>query len=167
MRIVVLCLLLATGCVVHSRTVMPIDLGREAKQVVDTGKATVLAKEGMVEVSADELVFVHRREDDGGTERPVTLTVRALVEGCVAGLDAPGCKAGRAADDQPALKKKRYEFSGSKLATTLTFAAIGGGVGYCVAECAGSGGLERGATYIGIGAAVVVGSFLLFAIAGG
>lgn len=166
MRIVVLCLLLATGCVVHSRTVMPIDLAREAKQVVATGKATVLAKEGLVEVSADELVFVHLRED-GGTERPVQLTVRALVEGCVDGLDAPGCKAGRSADDQPALKKKRYEFSVSKLATTLTFAAIGGGVGYCVAECAGGAGLERGVAYVGIGAAVVVGTFLLFALAGG
>jgi hypothetical protein len=166
MRIVVLCLLLVTGCVVHRRTVMPVDLARESKAFVDTGKATVLAKEGMVEVSADELVFVHLRED-GGTERPVELTVRALVEGCVDGLDAAGCKAGRASDDQPALDKKRYEFSGSKLATTLTFAAIGGGVGYCVAECAGSGGLESGAKYVGIGAAVVVGSFLLFALAGG
>ncbi len=166
MRIVVLCLLLATGCVVRSRTVMPVDLAREATSLVANGKATVLAKEGMVEVDADELVFVHLRED-GGTERPVELTVRALVEGCVDGLAAPGCKAGRSAEDQPALKNKRYEFSGSKLATTLTFAAIGGGVGYCVAECAGSGGLERGAKYIGIGAAVVVGSLLLFALTGG
>ncbi len=159
------CLLL-TGCIVHRRTVMPIDLAREAKQVVATGKATVLVKEGMVEVSADELVFVRLR-DDGGTERPVELTVRALVEGCVESLDAPGCKAGRSAEDQPALKKQRYELSGSKVATTLTFAAIGGGVGYCVAECAGSGGLERGVKYVGIGAAVVIGSLLLLALAGG
>lgn len=165
MRVIAILFLLLSACVVHRHDVMPVDLAREAGKLARQGHATVSTNDGAVDVSADDLAFVHLRDDDsGGTERPVQLTVRALVEGCAGDIDSPGCKAGRSAD-QPALTKKQYKFSPGRLATTLSFAVIGAGVTACVAECEGAG-LEKGATYVGIGAAVLVGTFLLFAIAG-
>lgn len=167
MRVLALLVLLLGACAVQRHAVMPVDLAREAGPLTREGRATVHTNDGAVEVSADELAFVHLRDADSETERPVTLTVRALVDGCDGNIDAPGCKAGRSAYDAPALTKKQYKFSGEKLATTLTFAAIGAGVGYCVAECKDSGGLEKGATYLAIGAGVFAGALLLFALAGG
>jgi hypothetical protein len=165
--IAMLCVIAVMGCVVHKRTVMPVDLAREAKTFVAQGRATVIAAEGTVDVSADELAFVHLRETkDSSLETPTKLTVRRLVEGCVADIDAEGCLAGRTASE-PAMTKRSYEFSGSRLATTISFGAIGAFVGGCIAECKDSGGLEKGATYVGIGAAVFVGMFLLIAVVGG
>ncbi len=166
--VAILFLLMIGACTVQKHAVMPVDLAREAKALSRDGHAPVFTNDGTVEVSADELAFVHLRDDDSsGTERPVKLTVRALVEGCENNIDGPGCKAGRSAPDAPALIKKKYKFSAGKLATTLSFAAIGSGVGYCVAECKDSGGLEKGATYVAIGAGVFAGAFLLMALVGG
>lgn len=165
--VAMLCVVALMGCIAHKRTVMPVELAREARTFVAEGRATVTTTEGTVDVSADELAFVHLRESkEASLEIPTKLTVRRLVEGCVTDIDAEGCLAGRTADE-PALRKRWYTFSGSRLATTISFGAIGAFVGGCIAECKDSGGLEKGATYVGIGAAVFVGAFLIVALAGG
>src|SRR5262245_15674006 len=95
----------AAGCATTVRTAEPMSIAGRAGEILATGRAEVPGPDGMVTVAADEVVSV-RLVDRDGVERPVRLTVRELVDGCVDDLDADGCLAAHAVVDEPAVTRR-------------------------------------------------------------
>lgn len=152
--------LLAIACTTQRTTATPVDLTRHAAELVRDGRAEVTTETGVLDVDANELVTV--RIADGALQQTTTLTVRALVEGCVGSVGSPGCLASRTPDaDAPTIRRTHWSFSPRRAATAATFGLIGGGIGYCLATCNDNGDFAKGATYVIVAGVVFVGVYVL------
>ena len=153
-----------SACATTRTAVTPIDLAQQAGPLLQDGRADVTGIRGTVRVSADEVVEVRVREGD--LERPVRVSVRDLVRGCVEGVTSPGCLAGQSVD-APVLERRRIRFDRGRASTAIGFGLIGGVIGVCLAACDGDADLGKGAAVTGgvaLGAAAL---FLLVVIVGG
>lgn len=159
-------LVLLAACTRQTAVVWPAELASHAPELVEHGEATVYGTDSAkLRVSADEVIDVSLA--DGDTQRPARLTVRELVSGCVADVGAPGCLARQATVERPITLRRPYRFSGTRLATGLTFAVIGGAVGTCVVACQGGAELRKDLAYGGIGVIGGVGLLVLLMMLGG
>ena len=145
-----------SACATTRAAVTPIEIAQQARPLVQEGRAEVTGAGGVVRVSADEVVDVRVREGD--LERPMRVSVRELVGGCVEGVTSPGCLAAQTVD-LPALERRRVRFDGTRAATAIGFGLIGGGLGLCMAACDGDADLEKGMALTG---GVAVGAAALF-----
>jgi hypothetical protein len=159
-----LAVLALSGCAVRTTTATPSELAAHGPVFVSTGRAELVRTRGNVVVSADERVDVRLR--DGDLQRSATLTVRELVEGCTAEGADQGCLA-RKAVEEPVLRHRERKVDGERAAILVGVGAMGGVVGYCMAECQGDGDLERGAKYtVGFVGGMLALGFLLMMVGG-
>jgi len=115
---------------------------------------------GAIRVSADEVASIRVREGD--LERPMQVSVRELVGGCVDGITTPGCLAGQAVEE-PAIERKQIRFDRSRGQTAISFGLMAGAIGVCLAACGDTSSLEKGAA---IGGGVVLAAAALFLLVG-
>lgn len=153
------------ACARQVSAVRPPELALHAKQLVTDGEADMYGETGeVVSVDADTRVDVH--VIDGALQTPARLTIRELVTGCVDDPQAPGCTASKIGTD-PLTVRSKLKFDGSRMATTATFAAMGGALGVCLAVCAGRDELGHGLAYGGLAVVGIVGlAVLAFSIGG-
>ncbi|GEM_PF-3784801 len=153
------------ACARQISAVGPPELALHAKELVDEGEANMYGDKGeTVNVDADTKVDVHII--DGNLQTPARLSIRELVVGCVPGTTAPTCVASKIGTD-PITVRSKLHFDGSRAATMVTFGAIGGALGACLALCQEGDELARGLAYGGLAIVGVVGVMIvLFAIGG-
>jgi hypothetical protein len=150
----------ASACVTTRAAVTPLDLVQQARPLVQEGSAVVTGLGGTVRVSASEVANIRVREGD--LERPMQVSVRELVGGCVDGVTSPGCLAARAVDE-PAIERKRTRFDRARAETAISFGLMGGAIGICLAACGDTSSLEKGAAITG---GVVLAAAALFLLVG-
>lgn len=149
----------AGACATTRAAVTPIEMAQQAGPIVREGGAEVTGARGVVRVAADEVVEVRAREGD--LERPIRVTVRELVGGCVGGVEAPGCLAARVVDE-PAVERRRLRFDRERTGTAIGFGLIGGAIGLCLAACGGDPDVGKGLALTG---GIAVGAAALFLLA--
>jgi hypothetical protein len=135
-----------SACVTARATVTPLDLVQEARPLVQEGSAVVTGIGGTIRVSADEVASIRVREGD--LERPMQVSVRELVAGCVDGVTSPGCLAGQAVDE-PAIERKRIRFDHARAQTGASFGLMAGAIGVCLVACGDTSSLEKGGAVVG------------------
>ena len=142
--------LAATACSQSVRSLGPMRVASHADTIVRDGVATIPDENGdPVTVRADEVVTV-RITDPHGLERPVRLTMRSLVEGCVGDVRDPACLAGSVVD-KTVVRRTKTRLDADRIVAVVAVSAIGGLAGFCTVEC------ENGASDVQRGAAISVG----------
>ena len=150
----------ASACVTTRAAVTPLEIAQQTRPLLEEGSAEVTGLQGTLRVSAEEVANIHVREGD--LERPMQVTVRELVGGCLDGVDSPGCLAGRAVHE-PAIERQRVKFDRARAETAISFGLMGGAIGLCVAACDDTTSLENAAVVAG---GVVLGTLALFLLVG-
>jgi len=158
--IAALAALAASACVTTRAAVTPLELAQQARPLVQEGSAEVSGLRGPLRVSAGEVASIRVREGD--LERPMQVSVRELVAGCVDDVTSPGCLAGRAVDE-PAIERRRVQFDRGRAETTISFGLMGGAIGVCLAACGDTSSLQRGGAIAG---GVVLATAALFLLVG-
>jgi hypothetical protein len=130
---VVAALALATGCATTTHRVRPYQMTDYAETLARDGRATIPTEEGEVTVRADEEVEV-RVIDHDGVERPMTITVARLVEGCAIDVTAPNCLAGRVADE-PVIARRKTHLDADSVVAAVAITAVSGLAGWCTVAC--------------------------------
>jgi len=150
----------AAACVTTHAAVTPIDIAQQARPLVQEGSAEVTGLRGTIRVSASEIANIRVREGD--LERPMQVSVRDLVRGCVDDVTAPGCLAEQAVDE-PAIERQRVQFDRARAETMISFGLMGGAIGVCLAACGDTSSLQRAGAIAG---GVVLGTAALFLLVG-
>jgi len=153
----------ASSCMTTRAAVTPLDLVQQARPLVEEGSAVVTGLGGTVRVSASEVANIRVREGD--LERPMQVTVRDLVGGCVDGVTSPGCLAARAVEE-PAIERKQVRFDRPRAETAISFGLMGGAIGICLAACGDTSSLEKGAAITGGVVLATAALFLLIGVLG-
>ena len=153
----------ASACVTTHNALTPLELAQQARPLVQEGRAEVTGVRGALRVSADEVVGVRIREGD--LERPMRVSVRELVAGCVDDVTSPECLAAKAVDE-PALDRQRIGFDRARAETAISFGLMAGAIGTCMVACRGGLDVEKGAAVAGGVVLGVAALFLLVAAVG-
>lgn len=99
-----------------------------ARQLLTEGETTLIGLDGEeVELDADKLVEVHVKDVDGDTQRPMRLSIRDLVAGCVDDPQATTCLAIRVRSE-PGIEYKRLRFDKERTASLIAAGLIGGAI---------------------------------------
>jgi hypothetical protein len=163
-RVALILVAIAAGaCATTRTTVTPIEIAQEAAPILRDGSAEVIGLKGKVRVSASDMVDIHVREGD--LERPMRVSVRALVEKCIGGVQTPGCLAGQAVDE-PALERHRVAVDRPFVTSAIGIGLLGGTLGFCLATCRDDVDVGKG---LAVGGGIVLGVaalFVLLAVAG-
>jgi hypothetical protein len=130
---VVAALALATGCATTTHRVRPYQMTDYAETLARDGRATIPTETGEVTIRADEEVEV-RVIDHDGVERPMTITVARLVDGCAHDVTAPNCLAGRVADE-PVLARRKTRIDADSVVAAVAITAVSGLAGWCTVAC--------------------------------
>jgi hypothetical protein len=156
----------ASGCATVNRPVSAGQLTGYASDFVAHGSADVAGLDGTTtRVRADEVITV-RITDHDGVERPVTLTVRALVEGCTTDVTSPACLASRAVNDT-VLTRRKVKADENRIITMIAVAGVGAGLGWCTVACEDPDAEFKRGAMIGGGVAIGFAAMMALFLFGG
>jgi len=154
----VLVLLAVSGCATRTVRVAPGVIAVGASDLNTYGHAKVYAQDGQVAtIHAKDSVEVLVRQE-GDLQIPMKLTLGEMAEGCELGNE---CIANRVVDQRIVIKHDHY-LDEDVVAKGIGFMAVGGLIGFCLAECQDEGSVGRA---VGYTAAVIGGTALLFVLA--
>ena len=148
----------ASACATTRMTVTPLELAKQARPLLQEGSAEVTGPRGTVRVSADEMANIRVREGD--LERPMRVSVRDLIGGCVDGVTSPGCLAEQAVDE-PAIERQQLRFDRRRAQIASSFGLMTGAFVPCLAACDNSASLEKGVATGGVVVLATAGVLLL------
>lgn len=157
MRWVVVAVLLA-GCATRTIVVAPGMVSAHAQELERDGKATIYTMDGSrADIHAKDKVEVY--VDDAGVQRRQKATLGELAAGCE--TDAT-CLAQRVVDQKLTIRHEHH-VDEDRIAKAVGFLAIGGLIGYCLAECQDESTVPR--ALLITGAAVGAAGLLLLLMA--
>lgn len=148
------------ACRTATTPIAPHTLTPHARQLVTDGEATIVGLDGQpIELDADKLVDVHVQDVDGDTQRPMRLSIRDLVAGCVDDAQASTCLAVRVRSE-PGIEYRRLVFDKERTASLIAVGLIGGAAGYALAV-AGTDADVAKVGYVGLGVVAAMGLLVL------
>lgn len=112
-----------------------------------------------IELDADTFVEVLVKDVDGDTQRPMRLSIRDLVAGCVDDPQATSCLAVRVRSE-PGIEYRQLRFDKERMASLLAVGLIGGAIGYALAVGGDQADFGK-AGYIGLGIVGAMGLLLV------
>jgi hypothetical protein len=150
MRWVVVAVLLA-GCATRTIVVAPGMVSGHAAELKRDGKATIYTMGSRADIHAKDKVEVY--VDDGGVQRRQRATLGELAAGCEDAA-SPSCIAQRVVDQRVTVRHEHH-VDEDRIAKAVGFLAVGGLIGYCLAECQDESTVPRalGITAAAVGAA--------------
>lgn len=157
MRWIVLAALVA-GCATRTIVVAPGMVSAHAEELKRDGKATIYTMDGKrADIHGKDKVEVYVHDD--GVQHLRKVTLGELAAGCE-DVSAPNCIAQRVVDQRLTIRHEHH-LDEDRIAKAVGFLAVGGLIGYCLAECQDDSTVPRA---LGITAAAVAGAGLLLLI---
>lgn len=136
--------------------VAPQSLVPHARQLVTEGEVTLTGVDGEeLVLDADKVVEVHVQDVDGETQRPMRLSIRDLVAGCVDDPQATTCLAVRVRTE-PGIEYRQLRFDKERAASLIGVGLIGGALGYAIAVAGDDADIAK-VGYVGIGFVAAMG----------